>query len=328
VSDDVRWGILSTARINQALIAGVRVAEGSRLVAVASRDAATARAYADANGIPQAYGSYEALLADPDIEAVYISLPNALHVPWTLKALAAGKHVLCEKPLSNRVAPVEAAFDAAERAQRLLVEAFMWRYHDQTEALVGQIAAGAVGPVTHVRAVFSHGLPDDSGDVRWDAALEGGALMDVGCYCVSALRLLLGEPLRVSAESVIGGPPPGVDGRMAAVLRFEGDALGTLECGFDAPRSVIEVTGLDGRLVSEDPWRGVAPSLARIAYDGTREPIPVAAVNPYAREVDDLSRAIRGSAPPRLGREDALGQARTIEALYRSAAQGRAVAVR
>jgi predicted dehydrogenase len=329
VSDGrVRWGILSTARINQALIAGVRVAEGAQLVGVASRDEATAAAYAKENGIPRSYGSYEALLADPDIEAVYIPLPNSLHVPWTIKALEAGKHVLCEKPMSNRVEPVEEAFDVAERTGRLLMEAFMWRYHEQTEVLTRLIEDGAVGPVRHVRASFSHTLPEESGDVRWDADLEGGALLDVGCYGVSALRLLLGEPLRVSAESVIGGPGVGVDGRMLALLRFEGDVLGALECAFDTvPRSLLVVTGHDATLVSEDPWHGWAPKLTRVLPDGTREPIPVEAVDPYAREVDDLSQAIRGGAPPRLGREDALGQARTIEALYTAAAEGRAVDV-
>jgi predicted dehydrogenase len=323
---NVRWGLLSTARINQALIAGIRVAEGAQLVGVASRDEARAHAYADEHGIARAYGSYEALLADPEIEAVYNPLPNSMHVPWTIEALEAGKHVLCEKPMSRTVAAVEEAFDTAERTGRQLMEAFMWRYHEQTDVLMRLIAEGAVGPVRHVRASFSHTLPEDSGDARWDADLDGGALMDVGCYGVSAMRLLLGEPVRVSAESVTGGPGAGVDGRMLAVLRFENDVLGSLECAFDTvPRSLLVVTGLEATLVSEDPWHGATPSLTRIAPDGTREPIPVEAVNAYAREVDDLSRAIRGGPPPRLGRDDALGQARTIEALYRSAAEGDSV---
>jgi predicted dehydrogenase len=206
------------------------------------------------------------------------------------------------------------------------MEGFMWRYHDQTERLAEAVRDGAVGPVRVVRTAFAHTLPEDSGDVRWSPELEGGALMDVGCYCVSALRLLLGEPRRVSAESVTGRG--GVDGRMAGVLRFAGDALGTFECAFDTvPHFVLEVIGLEGTLLVADPWHGWAPSFVRIAADGTREEIPVAATNPYAREVEDLSRAIRGGAPPRLGREDAVGQARTIEALYRSAAEGRAIDV-
>jgi predicted dehydrogenase len=322
----VRWGLLSTARINQALIAGIRASAGAELVAVASRDGATARAYAEANGIPRAHGSYEDLLADPDVEAIYNPLPNMLHVPWSVRALEAGKHVLCEKPMAPRAADVEAAFDVAERTGRVLMEAFMWRYHRQTEVLVDMVRDGAVGPVRVVRAAFAHTLPEDSGDVRWDAALEGGALMDVGCYCVSALRLLCGEPERVSAESVTGRE--GVDGRMAGVLRFPGGELGLFECAFDTvPHSVLEVIGLDGTLVVHDPWHGFGAGIEVIAADGTREEVPVEAVNPYAREVDDISQAIRGGRPPRLGRADAVGQARTIEALYRSAAEGRAVAI-
>jgi D-xylose 1-dehydrogenase (NADP+, D-xylono-1,5-lactone-forming) len=324
VTDAVRWGLLSTARINQALIAGIRVAEGAQLVAVASRDEARARAYAAAEGIPRAHGSYEALLADPDVDVVYVPLPNALHVPWTLRALEAGKHVLCEKPMSNRAADVEVAFDTAERLGRVLMEAFMWRYHEQTATLVRLAAEGAVGPLRIVRGAFSHTLPESSGDVRWDAELAGGALMDVGCYCVSAMRLLLGEPQRVYAESVPG--IGGVDGRTVAVLRFAGDVLGSLESSFDTtPREVLEIVGLDGTLVSEDPWHGRAPKLARIAPDGTREPIAVDAVNAYAREVEDVSRAVRGGGAPRLGRADAIAQARTIEALYRSAAENRPI---
>jgi xylose dehydrogenase (NAD/NADP) len=324
--DKVRWGILSTARINQALIGGIAASQHAELVAVASREEATAAAYASEHGIPRAHGSYEALLADPDVEAVYNPLPNQLHVPWSVRALEAGKHVLCEKPMAPRVADVEAAFDAAERSGRLLMEAFMWRYHRQTEVLAQMVRDGAIGPLRVVRAAFAHTLPEDSGDVRWDAALEGGSLMDVGCYCVSAIRLLCGEPERVVAEAVNG--VGGVDGRMAGVLRYGDGPLGIFECAFDTtPHNVLEVIGLEGRLVVEDPWHGAGAGIARIASDGTREAIAVDSVNPYAREVDDLSQAIRGGDPPRLGRADAVGQARTIEALYRAAAEGRAIAV-
>jgi predicted dehydrogenase len=230
--------------------------------------------------------------------------------------------------MSNRVAPVEEAFDVAEREGRILMEAFMWRYHEQTALLERLVRDGAVGPVRQVRASFSFSLASDSGDLRWDPELDGGALMDVGCYCVSGLRLLLGEPIRVSAEQVTGGPGAGVDGRMAAIMRFDGDVLGSFECGIDTvSRNVIEVFGRDGAIVSTDPWHGGTPELTRVGADGTREPIPVEAVDPYAREVEDLSHAARDGGRPRLGREDAVAQARTIEALYRSAAEGRAVDV-
>jgi predicted dehydrogenase len=180
---------------------------------------------------------------------------------------------------------------------------------------------GAVGEPRAARAVFSFAL-DRPDDPRWDLALGGGSIMDVGCYAVSALRLLCGEPERVSCETVMRGE---VDARASAVLRFPGDVLGVAECGFDAAREGIEVTGTAGRIVVETPW--FSPRAELVRPDGTREPIEAARVNPYAAEVADLTRAIAGGGTPRLGREDALGQARTIEALYRSAAEGRPVAV-
>jgi D-xylose 1-dehydrogenase (NADP+, D-xylono-1,5-lactone-forming) len=308
----VRWGVLSTARINRKVLAGARLAPNVDVVAVGSRDRAHGEAFAEEHGIPRVHGSYEELLADPDVEAVYIPLPNSLHVPWSVTALEAGKHVLCEKPLTRRVAEAEAAFDAADRAGRLLMEAFMWRYHPQTDALVR--LAREIAPLRVVRAAFGFPLPDeDAANVRLQADLDGGALMDVGCYCVSALRLLCGEPERASGEQV---ERAGVDGRFAGVLRFPGDVLGTFDCGFDVPaRSAIEVVGTGGTLVSEDPWHGQAPRLTR---DG--EEIPVEAANPYGLELEDFSAAIREGRSPRLGRDDAVGQARAIEILYAAAA--------
>jgi predicted dehydrogenase len=324
MTDAVRWGLLSTARINQALIAGIRAADGAELVAVASRSEASASAYAAEQGIPRAHGSYEALLADPEVDVVYVSLPNALHVPWSVAALQAGKHVLCEKPMARRAADVLEAYDAAAHAQRLLMEAFMWRFHPQTELMARLAGDGTLGELRQVRAAFSFSLPDP-GNVRWDPALEGGAMMDVGCYCISALRLLCGEPERVSCETV---EHDGVDAHTSGLLRFGGGVLGTFECGFDtAPRSSIEVTGSEGRLLVDDPWQAPGPGPELVRADGTRERIEVEVVNPYAREVEDLSRAVRGAGAPRLGRDDALGQARTIEALYRAAAEGHAVPV-
>jgi D-xylose 1-dehydrogenase (NADP+, D-xylono-1,5-lactone-forming) len=308
----VRWGVLSTARINAKVLAGARLAENVDVVAVGSRDRARGEAFAAEHGIGRVHGSYEELLADPDVEAVYIPLPNSFHVPWSVKALEAGKHVLCEKPLTRRAADAEAAFDAAERAGRLLMEAFMWRYHPQTEALVRLLPE--IAPLRIIRAAFGFTLsPEDRTNVRWLAELEGGALMDVGCYCVSALRLLGGEPERASGEAVRA--PTGVDARFAGVLRLPNDVLGQIDCGLDVPpRGGIYVVGERGTLIAEDPWHGVTP---RLTLDG--EEIPVEAVNPYARELEDFSAAIREGRPPRLGREDAVGQARAIEALYAAA---------
>ena len=318
----VRWGIVSTAHINEKVIPGAREADGVELVAGGSRDRARGEAFAARFGIDRVHDSYDGLLADPDVEAVYIPLPNSLHVPWAVRALEAGKHVLCEKPLTRRVADAEAAFAAAERAGRVLMEGFMWRYHPQTEALVR--VAREIAPLRIVRAAFGFPLPPDPSNVRWLADLDGGALMDVGCYCVSALRLLAGEPERVSAEAVAA--PSGVDVRFAGVLRLPGDVLGQIDCGLDVPpRGGIYVVGEGGTAIAEDPWHGVTPRLTLMRPGSEPEEIPVEAVNPYRLELEDVSAAIRDGRRPRLGRDDALGQARTIAALYESAATGRAV---
>src|SRR5262249_12396685 len=163
---------------------------------------------------------YEALLEDPEIEAVYISLPNTMHCEWSIRALEAGKHVLCEKPMARDPAQVEEAFDAAERAGRFLTEAFMWRHNPQTKRLAGRVSGGAIGELRLVRAAFSYSLYDFD-NIRLRTDVEGGALMDVGCYCVSGSRLLAGEPERVSGEAFVG--PSGTDWVFAGVLRFPGD---------------------------------------------------------------------------------------------------------
>jgi D-xylose 1-dehydrogenase (NADP+, D-xylono-1,5-lactone-forming) len=323
-SGAVRWGILSTARINDKVLAGAREADGVEIVAVGSRDRARGEEFAQRHGIPRVHGSYEDLLADADVEAIYIPLPNSMHVPWSITALEAGKHVLCEKPLARRVADVERAFDAAERAGRLLMEAFMWRYHPQTEELVRR--AGEIGPLRVVRAAFAFDLPAaDTGNVRLQPDLDGGSLMDVGCYCVSGLRLLCGEPERVGAEQV---ERQGVDGRFAGALRFSGEVLGTFDCGFDVPPlGFIEVVGEGGTLVAHDPWHGAAPRLTFARPGEPQQEMTVLAANPYALELEDVSAAIRSGGAPQLGRDDALGQARTIEALYEAAGAGRSVAI-
>jgi xylose dehydrogenase (NAD/NADP) len=322
----VRWGILSTARINDKLLAGAREADGVEVVAVGSRDRARGEEFAGRHGIGRVHGSYEALLADDDVEAVYIPLPNALHVQWSVKALEAGKHVLCEKPLTRRPEEVEEAFDAAVRAGRVLMEAFMWRYHPQTEALAQ--LAGEIAPLRVVHTAFGFMIAaGDTGNVRLQGDLDGGSLMDVGCYCLSGLRLLCGEPERVSGEAVAGGN--GVDVRFAGALRFASGVLGTFDCGFDVPgRGSIEVVGAGGTLVAEDPWHGLAPRLTLARPGEPPEEVPVEAANPYRLELEDVSRAIRDfTHPPRLRRSDALGQARAIAALYEAADSGRAVSL-
>jgi D-xylose 1-dehydrogenase (NADP+, D-xylono-1,5-lactone-forming) len=321
----IRWGILSTARIAQRVVEGARLSEGAQIVAVGSRNLARAQAYADEHAIARAHGSYEDLLADPEVDAVYIPLPNSMHVPWSVQALEAGKHVLCEKPLSRDPGQVSEAFDAADRAGRVLMEAFMWRFHPQTDELVRLVRSGTIGEVRLVRAAFGFGHIHP-GDVRLQKGLEGGALMDVGCYCVSALRLLCGEPLRVSGEQVAGGD--GVDIRFAGVMRFEGDVLGTFDCGMDVfRRNSIEVVGSTGEIHVPSAWQTPLGAEILIVRDGggEAERINPESVDPYTRELDEVEAAITEGRPPRLDREESLGQACTIDALYRAAAEGTAI---
>jgi len=321
----VSWGIISTAHINEKFLAGAALAPDAFVVAVASRDGALAERYAHEHGIERAHGSYEALLADPAVEALYIPLPNALHVEWTLRALAAGKHVLCEKPLTRHPAEVAAVFDAAERSGLHVMEAFMYRHHPQTERLAALVAGGAIGRLRMIRAQFSF-LLGDPANVRLNGALAGGALMDLGCYCVSSARLLAGEPVRVSAEQVRGGE--GVDVAFAATLRFAGDVLAHFDAGFTlAPRDELEVVGDAGSLFLDDPWHCVTPVIELRRPGEATEAIAIAPANPYALEIESLCTAIRGGRPPLLGRADALGQARAIDALYRAADGGIAVAL-
>ncbi len=323
--DPVRWGIISTALINRLVIPPAQASDKVDLVAVASRDQARAEEYAREWGIERHYGSYEALLEDPEIEAVYISLPNSLHCHWSIQALEAGKHVLCEKPMTRREAEVAEAFDVAERTGRFLMEAFMYRHHPQTRKVQELVASGAIGDLRVVRTAFSFSL-DDATNVRLRADVDGGGLMDVGCYCVSGCRLVAGEPEHVFGEQVTG--PTGVDVVFAGTMRFAGDVVGQFDCGLSLPsRDELEVMGSEGSLFLDDPWHAREPVIELRRDDDRVERIEVERADSYGLELENLSDAIRGRGEPLLGRDDAVGQARAIEALYRSAATGAAVAL-
>ncbi len=314
-------GMLSTARINAKLAAGARASSRTRVVAIASRQLERAEAQARELGIEGAYGSYEAMLADPAVDAVYISLPNEMHHHWTLQALAAGKHVLCEKPYTRSAAAVEEAFSAAEAAGLVLAEAFMWRHHPQALRLTELIADGAIGDLRLVRAAFSFML-DDPRDVRLLEELDGGGTMDVGCYCISAARLLAGEPVSVTAQQLLA--PSGVDRRLVATLAHEGDVLSHFDCALDLPdRSDLEVVGSEGVLHVSDPWHSVRTGIELVRSNKRTEHFEIPPANPYGCELDDFAEAVAGEHPPRLGRADALGQVRTIDAVLRAAASGR-----
>jgi D-xylose 1-dehydrogenase (NADP+, D-xylono-1,5-lactone-forming) len=326
----VGWGLLSTARINRNIVEAATKSARAEVVAVASRTSARAEAYAREHGIERAHGSYEALLEDGAVDAVYVSLPNSLHVEWTSRALEAGKHVLCEKPFSSDPREIEQVFDRAEERGLVVSEGFMWRHHPQTAKLVELAAEDVIGRLRLVRTAFSFDLTSvhGVGDVRLDPALDGGSLMDVGAYCVNAIRLLAGEPERVQALEVLG--PTGVDVCFAATLGLRGEVIAHFDAGFVMPRrAALEVVGEEGTVFVAEPWQPREPEveLRRPAGHDTveREVIPVDQADSYQLELDNVSGAILGETELLLGRADAVGQARALDALQRSARTGVAI---
>jgi predicted dehydrogenase len=315
----LRLGLLSTARINDRIIAAAAASERVEVVAVASRDAERAAAYARERSIPRSHGSYEALLEDDDVEAVYVSAPNGSHAPWSRRALEAGRHVLCEKPLDADPEVVDDLFACATERGLVMTEAFMWRHLPQTAALCDMVTRGAAGELRLVDVWFAFTLAR-AGDPRLDPGGQGGSLMDVGCYCVSAARLLAGEPEAVTAQRVRDPTrSDGVDVRVAATLRFAGPVLATFDCGFDLPeRAGLRVVGSEATLEVDDPWFGVEPGIRVRAPDGTVEEVAVEAADPYRAQLDDLAGAVAGEHPPLVGRAEAVGQARTLQALLRA----------
>jgi D-xylose 1-dehydrogenase (NADP+, D-xylono-1,5-lactone-forming) len=315
----MRLGIVSTADINRKVIPGAHASDKIDLIAVASRDQVRAEEYAKEWDIPRAYGSYEALLEDPDVDAVYISLPNTMHREWSIRSVEAGKHVICEKPFSKRPEDVEASFDAAEAAGRLLTEAFMYRHNPQTTKLVELVRDGAIGELRVVRSAFSYSLYDTE-NIRLRTDVDGGSLMDVGCYCVSGSRLLAGEPESVHGQAYVG--PSGTDWVFTGAMRFPGDVHALFDCGTCLPeRDELEAIGTEGSLFLDDPWHATEPVL-ELSRDGGVERIELEHVDSYRLELENLADAIAGDAPLLLGRDDALGQSRAIDALFRSAESG------
>ncbi len=327
----VRWGMLSTAGIGRVAAEAIRDSAGAEFVAVAGRDGDRAAAYAAELGIPRSYGSYDALLADDEIDAVYIPLPIALHRQWTVEALRAGKHVLCEKPLAMTGADAAACFDAAEQTGKLCIEGLMWRQHPQTLLAQRLLAEGAIGRLAHIRAALTVDVPP--GDIRRTGRMGGGAVLDLGCYCISAIRLFGGQPQRVSAEQVVD-LAEGADGgdlRLAATLALPEDVLAQFDVALDFPRrDELELIGTAGKLTIPDPW------LCRRGYldlerDGVTERLPADPdgryglsadpdnLDAYRIEFDNASRAIAGEEAPAFGRADAIDQASVIEAVRRAA---------
>jgi len=323
----LRWGVLGVANIAvRVVIPALQRAGNGRLVAIASRTAERARDAAQRLQIPRVHASYEALLADPEVDALYIPLPNSMHREWTTRAADAGKHVLCEKPLALTAADCAAMIAACRDRGVVLMEAFMYRFHPRTIRVAQLARDGALGDVRLVRASFSFRVlaPEN---IRLQPALGGGALYDVGCYGINVSRLILGEPRDTLA--VATPAPSGVEGTLAAVLRFEGDRLALIDCSLSlSRREEYEVVGTEGRLTVPAAFLpGIADAEIRLIHGTERSVETIPGVNQYQLMVEHFADVVAGRTPLTLPPEDAVANLRVIEAALRSARSGRAEAV-
>ena len=323
MADRLRWGIISTARIGiRRVIPALLRSRTGTAVAIASRDLARAREVAAKFQIPRAHGSYEALLADPDVDAVYNPLPNTLHPEWTIRAARAGKHVLCEKPLAIDARQAQTMVDACRAAGVLLQEAFMYRFHPQITELRRLVASGAVGVPWLARSAFTFAVGSDD-DIRLNPALGGGGLLDVGCYCVSISRLLMGEPNAVTAS---GAFERGVDVRLAGLLTFAaGTAL--FDCGLRLPyRQFCEIVGAEGTITLPRPFQPEEdPAVLLVRRGGQDERVEIPGTNQYTLMLDHMGTCILQRGQPQFPPEDAVANLRVLDALQASARSGNPV---
>jgi D-xylose 1-dehydrogenase (NADP+, D-xylono-1,5-lactone-forming) len=314
----LRWGILGAARITRSLCPAFQAASGQRLVAVASRAADRGRAFAEQWGLERTFESYDLLLADPDIDAVYVPLPNHLHAEWTIRACEAGKHVLCEKPLAMTPEEVDAVREAAARTGRHVAEAFMYRHHPQTLLVKRLVDEGAVGELRLIRSGFSFML-DRPGDVRFDLSMGGGSLRDVGCYPVSYARLLAGaEPVEAIGRAVVG--PSGIDLSFAGLLRFASGLHALVDCSFAQPfRTGLEIVGSTGVIQIARPFKPETTETVVVQRGASSESHEVSSPLLYVNEIEDFARVVGGQLAPRVSLEDSRGNVAALCALLESA---------
>ena len=325
----LRWGIIGTGNIANQFAQGVLGSDRSELVAVASRTSDTAKGFAARHLIASAYADYASILGDPTVDAIYLSLPNAMHHEWTLRALSAGKHVLCEKPLAASVKEAGEMFAAAKASNRLLVEAFMYRAHPQTRAILDAVRSGAIGTVKSIRTSFCYRVRKWQGNIRFDRNLQGGAMMDVGCYCVSFSRLIAGcDPHSVRAVCIMH--ESGVDEQTSVVMRYPNGITAEFTVGMmlQADNSA-HVCGDEGYLVADWPWkpsppgtnftiRGAIPPRQDVTAGPPQAPKPrVFEVNNakplYAIEADAFADAVLNGIEPFTTEAETLGVIGVLE---------------
>jgi len=322
----LNWGLLSTARINRALITPLRASKRNHLLAVASRTQQSVDRYAREWKIPRAHGSYEALLADPEIDVIYNSLPNHLHAEWTIRAVEAGKHVLCEKPLALGVDEVDAMQEAARKHGRVVAEAFMYRHHPQTLKVQDLIRNGSLGTLKLIRGSFSFVLARE-GDVRLDPAMGGGSIWDVGCYPISYARTITGEnPLEVFGWQVTG--QTGIDETFVGQMRFANDIHAQFDCSFAIPfHAFMEIIGSEGTLNVPNPFKPGVDEKIYITRGDKTETIKIKGQELYIGEVEDMADAILLRHAPRISLDDSRANVAVISSLLESARAGKPVSL-
>ena len=322
----LNWGLLSTAKINRALIKPLNASKRTRLLAVASRSISSAEAYAREWNIPRAHGSYEALLADPEIDVIYNSLPNHLHAEWTIKALRAGKHVLCEKPFALTLAEVDAMSQAAHETGKVLAEAFMYLHHAQTLKIKEIVESGILGKLQLIKGAFTFTLTRE-GNYRWMEEMGGGSIWDVGCYPISFARMIVGaEPVEVFGWQLTG--PGGSDESFFGQMRFKGEVHMQFDCGFKSPsRSFIEIVGTDATLNIPDPFKPGRKNEIYLNHNNEMQTIKIKGDELYSGEIEDICDAILNKRPPRISLADSRGNTSVILALLQSAKSGKPISL-
>jgi xylose dehydrogenase (NAD/NADP) len=319
---------LGAARINRSLIPAIRSSPRSELVAVASRDPARAAAYAREWGIPRSFGRYEDMLGDDGIDVVYVPVPNALHAEWTIRALRAGKHVLCEKPLAVSVDEIDAIAEAARQTGRVVAEGLMYRHHALTREVKAMVERGTLGELRVLRGCFTFPLTRE-GDVRLHPALGGGCLWDLGVYPIGYARLMIGaEPVEAFGWQTLG--PTGVDLSFAGQLRFPGDVMMQCDTSFRTSfRRDVEIVGSEATLLVPNPFKPGPREPIHLVRGDDRQTIEVAGSDAhlYLGEVEDLADALQHGRKPAVSLADSRGTVAAIVALLASAREGRPVKV-
>ena len=327
----LRFGILSTGNIARQFAAGVRQSDNCLLQAVGSRSLESAQSFAQAQQVATAYGSYDQLLADPNVDAIYVALPNSMHHQWTIKALRAGKHVLCEKPFACNIAETQEMFAVAKSTGKALVEAFMYRSHPQTLKIMETIRSGAIGIPRLIRVSFNYKTTRISDNIRFSPDLAGGALMDIGCYCIDFAQLIAGcEPQACTAYGRMH--ESGVDELAAGVLQFPNGILASFTCGMTTPaNNAAQICGTEGYIEIPVPWKppvqnagftiayGIPPKMDQLK-DGAKPTGPQffkveSNRDLYAYEADDFAAVVFDHKPPRMPREATLSNMRILDEL-------------